>query len=198
MALTVYKKTSLTGGTSNDLDGIDGSTLVAGDFAWVMDSSNNLYQYEAVEDSPAGEDSPFIIIPDTNPGNWGWYLQRSPANSTLVITKASTDTLTAQEVTNSMIDNYGQGAASTLTLPTAASGMAFLFTVSTTGYAIHIKAGASDKIYLDAVALDDGDKVSLATPALGDFITFWTFKTGGSTWDWVASSGIVAWADGGA
>ena len=44
MALTAYKKTGLTGGTANDLDGVDGSGLVDGDFAFVTEG-NRLYFY---------------------------------------------------------------------------------------------------------------------------------------------------------
>jgi len=117
---------------------------------------------------------------------------------TVEIIKASTGDLTAAECTNTCISNYNQGAAMTLTLPAAAVGLNFVLTVVTTGYAIHLKAGASDKIYLDGVALDDADKVSLATPAAGDCIAFFTWKSGASTYDWIALTQTGVWADGGA
>jgi hypothetical protein len=86
----------------------------------------------------------------------------------------------------------------TLTLPTAVAGLSFIFTVTTTGYAVHLKAGASDKIYLDGVALSDGYKVSCASPTVGDSIIFYSFKTGASTYDWIAISQSGTWINGGA
>lgn len=114
------------------------------------------------------------------------------------VTKASTGPLTAAECSNTTINNYGQGAEMTLTLPPAASGLAFKLIVSTTGNALHIKAGANDKIYLDGTALDDADKVSLATPAIGNSAVFECFKTGESTYDWLCTTIMGAFTDGGA
>lgn len=112
--------------------------------------------------------------------------------------ETATDTLTAAQVNGGIVSNYGQGAATTLTLPAAAAGYNFIVVVGTTGNALHIKAGASDKIYLDGVALDDGDKASLATPALGNTLTCFTFQTGASAYDWICTSGGgAAWTDGG-
>jgi hypothetical protein len=114
------------------------------------------------------------------------------------VNKPSTITLTAAEVTNTIIDNYGQSAPMTLTLPAAAAGYNFVMSISTTGNAVHIKAGASDKIYLDGTALDDADKVSLVTPAVGNWASFFTFRSGASTYDWVCNAVNGTWTDGGA
>jgi len=115
------------------------------------------------------------------------------------VVKSSTQTLTSAEVTNTLVNNYGQTVANTLTLPTAGAGMNFICTVGTSGAgALNIKAGPSDKIYLDGTALDDGDKVNNATPAVGDAITFLSFQTGASTYDWIARTSIGTWIDGGA
>jgi hypothetical protein len=103
-----------------------------------------------------------------------------------------------EECSSTIISNYGQSATMTLTFPTASAGLGFVFTVATTGYAIHLKAGSSDKIYLDGVALDDGDKASCSSPAVGDSIIFYSFKTDASTYDWIASSQNGTWIDGGA
>ena len=114
------------------------------------------------------------------------------------VVKTATGDLTAAEVTNTIINNYGQGAETTLTLPAAAAGMNFMLVISTTGNAIHIKAGASDKIYLDGTALDDGDKVSLAVPAVANSATFITIQTGAAAWDWVCQTILGVFTDGGA
>lgn len=115
------------------------------------------------------------------------------------LTQASTGTLTTAQVNNSIIDNFGQTAESTITMPTASDKMAFIYQISTTaGGAVHLKAGADDKFYLDGVALDNADKISLDSPSVGDCATIWTFQTGSTSYDWVAASGPTSWSDGGA
>jgi hypothetical protein len=100
------------------------------------------------------------------------------------ITQAATDTLTAAECSGTIISNYGQSAENTQTLPTGASGLNGVVMIGTDGTgAFHLKAGASDKIYLDGTALDDGDKASLATPAVGDYFTFMAIQTEVSSYD---------------
>ena len=74
MARTVYHKTTLTGGGTDSLDGINGATLFNNDVALVMDSG---ITYEYILDSTSGqtESPPEIIAPDTNPGTKRWILQ---------------------------------------------------------------------------------------------------------------------------
>ena len=114
------------------------------------------------------------------------------------ITQAADDTLSAAEVSGNVISNYGQGAANTQTLPAAATGYNCIVVVGTTGNALNVKAGAGDKIYFDGTALDDGDKVTCATPAVGNYLSCWTFQTGASAWDWICTTGSGTWTDGGA
>lgn len=128
----------------------------------------------------------------------GVEMSSAPLPYYSAVNKTATGSLSATECINTLIDNYGQGAAMTLTLPTAAAGYYCIVAVVTTGYAIYIKAGASDKIYLDGTALDDADKVGISSPALGDCIQFMTYRTGASSYDWMASSGVGLWVDSGA
>jgi hypothetical protein len=115
------------------------------------------------------------------------------------ITKSSTATLTAAECKGTVINNLGQTAETTLTLPTCEAGLNFLLQVSTSGAgAVHIKAGASDKHYFDGVTLDDGDKVSISTPAVGDCFAMTAIQTGESSWDWMTSTVSGYAIDGGA
>ena len=101
-------------------------------------------------------------------------------------------------MTNSIICNYGQGGATILTLPAAAASYDFIAVVGTAGAgAFSIKAGAGDKIYLYGTALDDGDKVTLATPVVGNSASFFAFKTGASAWDWFCLPIFGTWSDGG-
>lgn len=79
MSVLVYKKTALTGGTSDALDGIDGAELNDGDICWVYltDGEGDEYvsEYRLDSDSGESESSPNIIAPDDNPGSKRWILQ---------------------------------------------------------------------------------------------------------------------------
>jgi len=115
------------------------------------------------------------------------------------IIKASTGSLTADEVCSTVINNYGQTAANTQTLPTAQAGMSFIAIAGTSGAgAFNIKPATGDKIRFDGTWLDDGDKVSCASPSQGDCIVFTSFTTGASSCDWIAETIRGTWTDGGA
>lgn len=122
------------------------------------------------------------------------------ANKTpAVVIQPATDTLSATECSNTLISNYGQSAENTQTLCAAADKLSGIVTIATAGAGnFNLKAGASDKIYLDGVALDDGDKVTLDTPLLGDFFSFVSFKSGASSYDWIVRTGQGTLIDGGA
>ena len=76
MAKEVYIRTGLTGGTTSDLDGIDGNQINDADVSIVFDT-NISYLYQLDASSGAAESSPDIIVPDTNPGTKCWILQVS-------------------------------------------------------------------------------------------------------------------------
>jgi len=139
------------------------------------------------------------ILDKASPGNIGLTAPGLIRGKIDTMTQAGTDTLTAAEVSGTIISNRGQSEANTQTLPAAAEGYNGLVTIATAGQgAFHFKAGGGDKIYLDGTALDDGDKVSLATPALGDYFTFFIFESGSGTWDWIVQTGQGELTDGGA
>jgi hypothetical protein len=203
-----YPATGLTGGASGALDAIDGASLADGDVAVVVLHAHATYGdallvYVLDADSAATEASPDVIAPDANAGDKRWVLATFAPLSVqarqATITQASTDTLAGAECTGQTITNYGQSAANTQTLPAAAAGLHGQVVIATAGQgAFHLKAGSGDKIYLDGVALDDGDKVSLAAPAVGDTFSFAAFQTGALAWDWMVWSTIGALTDGGA
>tara|TARA_Y100000593_G_scaffold26096_1_gene51900 strand:+ start:7351 stop:9492 length:2142 start_codon:yes stop_codon:yes gene_type:complete len=84
---------------------------------------------------------------------------------------------------------YVTGAA-TITLPTVADGMSL--TIITIGaVAVSVDPNAADKIFLDGVALDDGDKITNASTA-GDIAVLTYYSADG----WHASTN--GWTDGGA
>lgn len=141
----------------------------------------------------AGTKNVFLVVPASVISEF------SPKKITEVI-KSSTGNLSVAECSGTLISNYGQSAANTQTLPTAQAGLSGTCIIATAGAgAFHLKAGANDKIYLDGTALDDGDKASISTPAIGNSMSFIAFQTGSGTFDWLVISGPGATVtDGGA
>lgn len=73
MALKVYVKTLLTGGTTNAVDGIDGADLSGNELCFVG-STGASYLYKCTTASTAAESSPGIIAPDDNASSKRWVL----------------------------------------------------------------------------------------------------------------------------
>lgn len=106
--------------------------------------------------------------------------------------------LSVADVTNTLITNYGQGAADVaLTLPTAAAGMSFVAVVGTVqaGNTWKFTADTNDKIYLDGTGGTDNQS-AIVTPAVGDCITLFTFQTGEGAYDWIAKTVSGTWTAG--
>ncbi len=71
----MYFRQTLSGGTSDALDGIDGSLLVDGDGAVVITGEWS-YIYHLDSDSGESQNFPNIVKPDTNAGNKRWKLMK--------------------------------------------------------------------------------------------------------------------------
>ncbi len=110
------------------------------------------------------------------------------------VVKTSTGNLSTAEVSGTIINNYGQANDVTLTLPTATSGLSFMVVLGTTvAKYFRIKANTNDKIYLDGTAGTDNYYVGIASAAIGAMISFATFQTGASSYDWVATTISGTW-----
>lgn len=115
------------------------------------------------------------------------------------IVVSATGSLNAEQMAGGIANNYGQTTANTQTLPTCAANLRKTFVISAQGVgAFNLKAGPDDKIILDGVTLDDGDKVTNATPFVGDTLAVYSFQSGTATYDWICFSGQGTWLDGGA
>ena len=92
MAKTVYVKTALTGGAAGAIDAVDGSGLLDQDIV-VTTYDNQTYVHEVDDDLALSEDSPRIIVPDSNPGTINWVLKSGPNSYTK--TMAGNETFSA-------------------------------------------------------------------------------------------------------
>ncbi len=137
------------------------------------------------------------VIASSNAGsavNWGAGTKRVfcvvPARDVSrqsIASYGSNQTLTVTECRGYVI--YVTGAA-TITLPAIADGMSV--TIITIGaVAVSVDPNASDLIYLDGTALDDGDKITNLSAA-GDIAVLTYYSADG----WYASTN--GWTDGGA
>jgi hypothetical protein len=78
MASYLYWRSGFTGGSADDLDGISGANVTAGDVCLVLDATNKKLAFFVLED-PIGvaESSPNVIIPDVTPSTKGWRRYRT-------------------------------------------------------------------------------------------------------------------------
>ncbi len=83
-------------------------------------------------------------------------------------------------------------ATGTVTLPPVIGDGLAITVYSTTAAAVHVDPNANDRIVLDGVALDNGDKISSASGA-GDFVVLHNDDING--WRTLGRSGT--WTDGG-
>ena len=193
-----FWRLAATGGGDTAMDGINGNRLTDGSKCIIW-SSSGLSGYLLDADSGATESAPGIIAPDTNPGNKRWLLEWTYSNNEAETIKTATATLIASEVSGTSINNDGQSAEMTLTLPTAVAGYQFTYFLGTAAQTSHIKPATGEIIVLDGTALDANDKVSNngASSEVGDMIRFLA-RTSGGTVKWFAYTIIGTWTDGGA
>ena len=117
---TAYYKQALTGGATNALDGINGTSLKNLDIAYVM-VSNVLYVYQLDSTSGAAESSPDVIAPGTNPGDKRWILQDTVIGATGsgAPVRAGAPTLTGQATIPTVNLTGGQIAFPATAVPSA-------------------------------------------------------------------------------
>lgn len=104
--------------------------------------------------------------------------------------------LTAAQVSNTVIHNYGQVDEDVFTiLPAAAAGYSFLISIADTEEGNHfcVEADGADQIYLIAAAGtyavgDAGAGVCFIEAQVGQQAACWTFKTGASSYDWACKA----------
>ena len=110
------------------------------------------------------------------------------------IYKPESDTLTAKDLSGTNISNFGQGESvdNTQTLCACGPGFSAAFKIVEVGAGyFYLAPDSSDKIYIDNVALDDGDRAAVAAPESGAIHTFIieSFKDDDGTYNWALTSG---------
>jgi len=110
------------------------------------------------------------------------------------VNAAVSATLTAAQVTGTILDNIGQTAAVDLQLPVAGPGMNFIMMVgAATNFAWRARAAATDKFYLNGVAGADNGYVGISTPTVAAKLAVVSFKTATGIWDWDATVCNGSW-----
>jgi hypothetical protein len=173
-----YGATVLLGGGSGALDRseIDGDNLNDLDFA-LVNTANTFYPYWLDDDSGAGESSPTVISPDTNPGTKRWILQSMhmqalTLETPLAILQGGTGNTTAQAAMDALSQVSGGTNEYVLTKDTgtgnalwkvAAGGASAIDDLSdaTTG-------GGANNVGLGSTALDSLLGGGALNTALGD------------------------------
>jgi len=115
MAIVTYMKTGRTGGTANDMDGIDGNMLNDGDVCLVFES-DGLRVYRNNASGGASEDDPLVIVPDANPGTNNWELKTAIGKPQQKFTEItiSSGSITLTGPGNYHVDTEGDAATDDL------------------------------------------------------------------------------------
>lgn len=109
----------------------------------------------------------------------------------------SSGTIASANCYNGLISNYGQTDDTALTLVTAGAGMSFVVVFGTAVSKYYrVLPAAEDGIYYEGVTQGTGSAhyVGVAATVVGQVIQFISFKTGASTYSWIAMpnfSGLV-------
>ncbi len=109
---------------------------------------------------------------------------------------SATGSLSAANVSRTMVNSYGRSAAATLTLPAAASGYSFIAIVGTKhNSAWKIQRAGADTIYWDAAGVLTAGKTYFqeTNQEVGSRVSCSTFRTGASAWSWLCGSVSGTW-----
>ena len=100
--------------------------------------------------------------------------------------------MTAKQCSGTSLNNYGQGASITVTLPAAASGLNCLPIVGTQYNGVYkIQRAGADTIIADGVA--GKTYVTETNQSVGSEIACRTLKTGASAWTWKCTTISGTW-----
>lgn len=171
MATTAYKRTLLTGGTSDALDSVDGDALNPGDFAFVfVDGVEYIYKYKDYG-STQSESSPDIIVPDLNAGDFGWQLQENGENTRAIYEDVTFYLATTGE------DLTGDGSSSS---PWYSLEKVFDYLRGKTIYSeVTISIGEGTFTGLGEVLINHPDSNYITISGAGESLTILTFSANG-------------------
>lgn len=118
------------------------------------------------------------------------YVDENAGGKFSEIIKPTSGTLTESECNGNHINNKGQITENIQALPSCVEGLsATIIASSDTTGGLYVKADASDKIYLDGIALNDGDKAGMMNPTVGNSFRIFSFESSDGEYDWLLESG---------
>lgn len=157
---------------------------------WVADAADTVYGYSGIklkiQWSKTGINTAYIDNVD--------FTTSLSGNLTFnEIICASSVTLVSAQVSNTVLNNYGQAGNVNVILPPAAQGLSFSAILGTTApFYFRLTPYAADSVYLVTsfggapTTAGAGIYVGVASAALGNSIIFKTFQTGSNKWNWYA------------
>lgn len=100
--------------------------------------------------------------------------------------------LTALQCSNTTLNNYGEAANVTGTLPTASEGLNFIASISTQhNSAFKLQRAGANTIIVDGVAAKT--YITSTNQEVGSSIACRAIKTGAAAWTWVCTSILGTW-----
>lgn len=173
----------------------DGNAITGVASITVSRRSDQGDQWTAYEDSDNGDNYVAMKAPDLVTANTVFLIGGTGPQ----LDKTSSGNLAADEVTGRIITNRGNSGAIELELPTGAAQMNFIGINIEVTDTLTFDPAATDKIYLNGVALDDGDKIILGSD-IGVAVSCFTFTVDGTNYDWICTTLSAAGSvtDGGA
>jgi len=188
MANNFYGAVGLTGGTTGMLDDIEGSFLVNGDGALVIDNTTGKFYFYILDaDSAATASSPTIIAPASNPGDKRWLLQYS--SDTLGVLAEAREWTAQQNFNEIAITSSSNSVAWNLDTAQAA---VHVLTENTTiaaptnmnaggTYILRVVQGAGVYSLSWNAAFEWGEESAPAAPAANGDVVLFSFYSDGTT-----------------
>lgn len=128
--------------------------------------------------------NPYVLNPNNGASN----------TSITQVIAASSASLSSAQCSGGQINNYGQTADATMTLPAAFAGMNFTVILGTTVAKYYrLDPVAGDSIYLDGVSCAEGKYVGIASAVVGASMSCRAFQTGVSAYDIYCSAISGGW-----
>lgn len=137
---------------------------------------------------PGTIDDGYIDYVDILPPNTGIFVE---------IISPSSATLSVEQVSGTVLNNFGQIADAVEQLPAIEAGLGFTVILGTTVAKYYrLQAATNDKIYLNGTAGSNNGYIGISSAAAAATIEFKAFQTDTGKWSWFAKTLTDTWVAG--